>query len=180
VPTSNSLRDYTGDRVTGGQPHRGLRGLGDPARLVIARVGGVASPHRRLRRSDGALEFCLHPLLTETLFVHAFIDESMRDGYMLCAVTVAAGDVAALRKRVDALRPRGSARIHMNSVGKKEAPKLITEVAKLDASRRLYVVRSANTTLLPEHPLPRLHRSYRRTSVSNVRSPWAGTTSPSM
>lgn len=66
----------------------------------------------------------------------------MRDGYMLCAVTVAAGDVAALRKQVDALRPRGSARIHMKSVGKKEAPKLVTEVAKLEASSRLYVVRS--------------------------------------
>ncbi|MFI2562131.1 MULTISPECIES: hypothetical protein [Nocardiaceae] len=74
--------------------------------------------------------------------MHAFIDESKRDGYMLCAVTVATGDVAALRKQVDALRPRGSTRIHMKSVSKKEAPKLVTEVAKLDASSRLYLVKS--------------------------------------
>ncbi|MFF3182053.1 hypothetical protein ACFYVD_19850 [Rhodococcus pyridinivorans] len=60
--------------------------------------------------------------------MHAFIDESKRDGYMLCAVTVAAGDVAALRKQVDALRPRGSARIHMKSVSKKEAPKLALRI----------------------------------------------------
>ncbi|NKY54553.1 hypothetical protein HGA08_30710 [Nocardia vermiculata] len=76
----------------------------------------------------------LHPTLTRCLPVHAFIDESKRDGYLLCAVTVAVGDVTPLRKQMDALRPRGSSRIHMKSVSKKDAPKLVTEVAKFNAT----------------------------------------------
>ncbi|WP_404316269.1 hypothetical protein [Prescottella equi] len=78
--------------------------------------------------------------------MHAFIDESKRDGYILCAVTVAAGDVVALRKQMEALRPRGSSRIHMKSASKKDAPKLVTEVAKLDAESRLYVVKTRKLT----------------------------------
>lgn len=78
--------------------------------------------------------------------MHAFIDESKRGGYMLCAVTVAAGDVGELRKQVEALRPRGSSRIHMKSVSKKDAPKLVTEVAKLETASRLYIVKSGKMT----------------------------------
>ncbi|NKS56623.1 hypothetical protein GS504_03580 [Rhodococcus hoagii] len=64
--------------------------------------------------------------------MHAFIDESKRNGYILCAVTVAAGDVAVLRRQMESLRPRGSSRIHMKSVDK-AAPKIVSEVAKLNA-----------------------------------------------
>jgi hypothetical protein len=77
--------------------------------------------------------------------VHAFIDESKRGDYILCAVTIAPGDVADLRKRMESLRPRGATRIHMKSCGR-EAGKIVTEVAKLDVSSRLYVLKPAKLT----------------------------------
>jgi hypothetical protein len=42
------------------------------------------------------------------LRVHAFIDESKRGEYALCAVTVAAGDLTAQRRQMNALRPPGT------------------------------------------------------------------------
>ncbi len=40
--------------------------------------------------------------------MHAFIDESKRGEYALCAVMVASGDLAALRKQMKVLRPPGT------------------------------------------------------------------------
>ncbi|SED97487.1 hypothetical protein [Rhodococcus koreensis] len=74
--------------------------------------------------------------------MHAFIDESKRGEYALCAVTVASGDLTALRKQMNALRPPGHTRIHMTSVGKKLAPKIVSDVARLEANSRLYLMSS--------------------------------------
>jgi hypothetical protein len=77
--------------------------------------------------------------------VHAFIDESKRGEYILCAVTVLPAGVDEMRKRMRDLCPKGSSRIHMKSAGK-AASKIVTEVAKLDAESRLYVVKSPKLT----------------------------------
>lgn len=74
--------------------------------------------------------------------VHVFVDESKRDDYLLCAVTVVPSGVDEMRKRMRELCPKGSSRIHMKSVDRKTAPKIVTEVAKLNADSRLYVVKS--------------------------------------
>ena len=74
--------------------------------------------------------------------MHAFIDESKRGEYALCAVTVAAGDLTALRRQMNALRPPGHTRIHMTSVGKKLAPKNVSVVARLEATSRIYLMSS--------------------------------------
>jgi len=76
------------------------------------------------------------------LRVHAFIDESKRGEYALCAVTVAAGDLTALRRQMNALRPPGHTRIHMTGVGKKLAPKIVSDVARLEATSRIYLMSS--------------------------------------
>ncbi|MFJ2840006.1 hypothetical protein ACIO52_31990 [Nocardia sp. NPDC087230] len=71
--------------------------------------------------------------------LNAFIDESKRPGkYIICAATIATGDVAATRSVLEALRPRGSRRIHMKSVDK-PLP-IIDAVAELDAHSHLFVV----------------------------------------
>ncbi|BAH51903.1 hypothetical protein [Rhodococcus opacus] len=74
--------------------------------------------------------------------MHAFIDESKRGEYALCAGTVATVDLTLLRRQMNALRPPGHTRIHMTGVGKKLAPKIVSEVARLEATSRLYVVGS--------------------------------------
>ncbi|MEU2004530.1 hypothetical protein ACH47B_26365 [Rhodococcus sp. NPDC019627] len=74
--------------------------------------------------------------------MHAFIDESKRGEYALCAVTVATGDLTALRKQMNALRPPGHSRIHMTGVGKKLTPKIVAEVARLEANSRIYLMSS--------------------------------------
>lgn len=50
----------------------------------------------------------------------------------LSAVPVAAGDLTGLRKQMNALRPPGHTRIHMTGVGTKLAPKIVSEVARLE------------------------------------------------
>ena len=74
--------------------------------------------------------------------MHAFIDESKRGEYALCAVTVAPGDLTSLRKQMNALRPPGHSRIHVTGVGKKLAPKIVAEVARLEATSRIYLMTS--------------------------------------
>lgn len=43
----------------------------------------------------------------------AFVDESVRKGYFVCAVVVAVGDLTPVRRDLRALRKPGAARIHM-------------------------------------------------------------------
>ena len=43
---------------------------------------------------------------------------------------------------MNALRPPGHTRIHMTSVGKKLAPKILFDVARLEATSRIYVMSS--------------------------------------
>src|SRR5690606_40565876 len=57
------------------------------------------------------------------------------------ALPISSG-VDEMRKRMRELCPKGSSRIHMKSVDRKTAPKIVTEVAKLNAESRLYVVKS--------------------------------------
>ncbi|WP_254854161.1 hypothetical protein [Nocardia donostiensis] len=73
--------------------------------------------------------------------MHAYIDESKRGDYILCAVTILPTDVDPLRKQMRDLCPKGSSRIHMKSAGK-AAAKIVTEVSKLDVESRLYIVKS--------------------------------------
>ncbi|WP_242496882.1 hypothetical protein [Rhodococcus sp. Q1] len=60
-------------------------------------------------------------------------------------MTVLPAGVDEMRKRMRDLCPKGSSRIHMKSAGK-AASKIVTEVAKLDAESRLYVVKSPKLT----------------------------------
>ncbi|EID81379.1 hypothetical protein W59_03866 [Rhodococcus opacus RKJ300 = JCM 13270] len=55
---------------------------------------------------------------------------------------VAAGDLTGLRKQMNALRPPGHTRIHMTGVGTKLAPKIVSEVARLEASSRIHLMSS--------------------------------------
>lgn len=72
--------------------------------------------------------------------MHAYIDESKRNGYLLCAVTVANDDVDTLRRQLRDLCPKGDARIHMKSAGKK-APRIVDGVAALNAHSTLFIVK---------------------------------------
>lgn len=72
--------------------------------------------------------------------MHVFIDESKRGSYLLCAVTVASGDVRILRNQLESLRPRGHRRIHMKNAGK-HAGRIVDGVARLDAHSTLFVVK---------------------------------------
>lgn len=74
-------------------------------------------------------------------FVHAYIDESGRQKakFMMCAATVALGDVAVIRDELLRIRPKGSSRIHMKSAGK-EAGRIIRAVSELDVHSYLFVV----------------------------------------
>lgn len=79
--------------------------------------------------------------MAESDFMQAYIDESKRNGYILCAVTVANGDVDTLRRQLRDLCPKGDARIHMKSAGKK-APRIVDGVAALSANSTLFIVKS--------------------------------------
>lgn len=78
--------------------------------------------------------------------VHAFVDEATRQDYLLCVSMVPVASLATLRRDVHGLRPRGSSRIHMTSIHTAERSRVVSGIAALDVSSRLYVVGKSKVT----------------------------------
>ncbi len=70
----------------------------------------------------------------------AFIDESARNGYLVCAVVVAMGDLEGVRKDLRSLRKPGASRIHMATESPQFRRQLLSAVAAMPLAARIYEV----------------------------------------
>lgn len=60
---------------------------------------------------------------------HAFADESVRRGYLICAVVLAEGDLSAARQAMRVLRKPGQRTIHMATEGGRRRREIVSVVA---------------------------------------------------
>lgn len=68
----------------------------------------------------------------------AFIDESARKGYLVCAVVVATGDLEGVRKDLRSLRKPGASRIHMATESPQFRRQLLSAVTAMPLAARIY------------------------------------------
>ena len=77
--------------------------------------------------------------------LHGFVDESTRRGdYMLCAATVAVGDLTETRKALRGLRAKGQRKLHFATESDPNRRKILAELGKLNASTIIYVAQDRN------------------------------------
>lgn len=69
---------------------------------------------------------------------HAFVDESRRAGYVICAVMLAAGDLTAARQAMTALRQPRQRAIHMATEGTRRRREIISRVLELPFEAYIY------------------------------------------
>lgn len=70
---------------------------------------------------------------------HGFVDESVRNGHLLCVAAVPAQDVDSGRSALLACRPSGSRRIHMAKEGRRQRLRAISAVLELGTASQVYV-----------------------------------------
>jgi hypothetical protein len=72
---------------------------------------------------------------------HVFVDESVRQSYLLCAVWIDRSTLPEVRRAVRALRLRGQRRIHFSKEQPGRRRELLTAFVKLGATIRVYSTR---------------------------------------
>ena len=72
--------------------------------------------------------------------LHAFVDESYRGDYVLCAALIEPRSVAAARRSMTAQLRGGQSRIHMAKENDGRRKSLLSNIAQLDASAHLVAV----------------------------------------
>ncbi len=71
---------------------------------------------------------------------HAFIDESTRgSSYLICAATVAIGDLDAARRLLLGLRARGQGRLHFATESDRRRRQLLTAISSVEANSTIFV-----------------------------------------
>jgi hypothetical protein len=71
---------------------------------------------------------------------HGFVDESSRQGYLVCAVVLAPEDLALTRRELKALCLPGQQRIHMKSEGASRRRAILSAVARMQVQALMYEV----------------------------------------
>jgi len=69
---------------------------------------------------------------------HAFVDESIRSGYLLSAAVVATGDLAVARGKLRELCKPGQRRLHMKDESDSRRREILSALAGLEISVHLY------------------------------------------
>lgn len=69
---------------------------------------------------------------------HAFVDESSRGGYLLCAVVLLPADLTSARRTLRGLCKPGQRRIHMKHESDGRRREILSVVAKLEVETRIY------------------------------------------
>lgn len=69
---------------------------------------------------------------------HAFVDESLRGDYLMCAVVVKPADVTRTRRIVRKLRRPGQRRVHMNHESDRRRREILSAISKLDVAAHVY------------------------------------------
>lgn len=77
--------------------------------------------------------------------LHAFVDESIRREYLICAVVVTPSQLSELRQTIKALRVNGSRRVHM-AKDSRHASRLVPAFAGLGLSVRIYKAKLSETS----------------------------------
>ena len=70
--------------------------------------------------------------------VHAFVDESQRGSYLICAALVSPGDLASVRTELRALLLSGQRRLHFAQERTQRRRSLLTSMSKLPIQVRIY------------------------------------------
>lgn len=73
-----------------------------------------------------------------TTTTKAFVDESARRGYLICAVVVAIGDLEAVRRNLRKLRKPGATRIHMATERPAFRRELLSAVSRMPVRAHIY------------------------------------------
>jgi len=68
----------------------------------------------------------------------AFIDESARSGYFVCAAVVTMGDLTQVRKSVGVLRSPGASRVHMSKERPARRRQILSVVTEMPVRAYLY------------------------------------------
>ncbi|TCN39729.1 hypothetical protein EV644_103187 [Kribbella orskensis] len=69
---------------------------------------------------------------------HAYVDESSRSGYLLCAVVILPADVTAIRRTLRTLCKPGQRRVHMKHESDGRRREILSAVSQLDAQTLVY------------------------------------------
>lgn len=73
---------------------------------------------------------------------HAFIDESTRgQSYLICAATVATGDLATTRAALRGLRAKGQRRIHFATESDPRRRSILAGISRLEVTSVVYVAK---------------------------------------
>lgn len=71
---------------------------------------------------------------------HAFIDESTRGpSYLICAATLAIGDLDTARRTLLALRARGQGRLHFATESDRRRRQLLNAISSVEANSTIFV-----------------------------------------
>jgi len=71
--------------------------------------------------------------------LHAFVDESVRDDYVVCAVITSQGDLGSFRRLMLGLRRSGEHRAHMAKEGDSQRKLILNRLRAAGTRARIYV-----------------------------------------
>jgi len=70
--------------------------------------------------------------------LHAFVDESARSGYLVCAAVLASNNQTDLRKALKRLCARGQSRIHMTNESPSRRREILSSLGDLGLQTTVY------------------------------------------